>query len=360
MAQNMMMAQVIEEPYKMTYQEVPVPEIQDDEVLVRVRVVGLTAADWSLYSGALGAGSLPVIPGHEFWGEVEELGADVRGLGVGDRVAADTGPATSLTCLTGRADRCESEAFTQCDVPDGPANGGFAQYAAVRAASCCVIPADLDDYTAAFIKPLASVIRAFDYVHTGSGGACVLLGCDLDVALFAAYARIQGYAPVIVVSAHEPHLKCALQMGADFAIQMDSPDSTAKEIRKITGAGDIGCMLEIADPAQAAKRARQILGGNSASPAGGLGLALQDHPESSPLCGNSWARALNLLKYQHIDPKAMWSVAVPLKKADTALREMHEDPGVNKVFVVPTLREDFVFPAARQPVGATIRPAAEE
>ena len=91
---KMMKAQIVKAPYQMEYTEVPVPEINDDEVLIKVKVCGICGSDTSIYTGKYAKDKLPMITGHEFWGVVEKVGKNARGVKVGDRVAVDI----CLTC----------------------------------------------------------------------------------------------------------------------------------------------------------------------------------------------------------------------------------------------------------------------
>ena len=75
-----MMAQVVKAPYQMEYCEVPVPQINDDEVLVKVKVCGICGSDWSIYTGNYAADKLPMITGHEFWGVAAKVGKNVKGV----------------------------------------------------------------------------------------------------------------------------------------------------------------------------------------------------------------------------------------------------------------------------------------
>lgn len=358
MDENRMMAQVIEEPYRMVTREVPIPEPGDDELLVKVRVAGLSADDWSLFRGALGEGTLPAVPGCEFWGDVEAVGSAVTGIRVGDRVASLAGPASSLTCLSAGGSQLQIETFTQAGCPGQGGWGGLAQYALVRGADCCILPADMDDYTAVFVRPLASVIRAFDHLRLEPAAACIISGNDASVVLYAAYARLRGAAPVIVVSKKPGYLQCALQMGADYAIHGEDTSGVAAEIRKITEDTGVGCVLEIPEPAAAHRRAGSVLGDgdDGDSRLGRFYLEVLNGGTTQNSGEDSWRRALALLQYQHINPKPMWSVAVPLRHAEDAFKKAFQEEDLTKVFVVPTLREDFVFPSVRRPLAATIEP----
>lgn len=71
---KMMKAQIVKAPYEMEYTEVPVPEISDDEVLIKVKVCGICGSDTSIYTGKYAKDKLPLITGHEFWGRDRRSG----------------------------------------------------------------------------------------------------------------------------------------------------------------------------------------------------------------------------------------------------------------------------------------------
>ncbi len=75
---RMMKAQVLEEPCKMVLKDVPVPQISSHEVLIKVKYCGICGSDWGSYTGKYEDGQMPPLTtGHEFFGYVEEVGADV-------------------------------------------------------------------------------------------------------------------------------------------------------------------------------------------------------------------------------------------------------------------------------------------
>ena len=122
---KMMKAQIVKAPYEMEYTEVPVPEISDDEVLIKVKVCGICGSDTSIYTGKYAKDKLPLITGHEFWGEIAEVGKNAKGLKVGDRVAVDI-CITCGTCYFCRhGDGLLCETFTQLGIHT---DGGFAEY----------------------------------------------------------------------------------------------------------------------------------------------------------------------------------------------------------------------------------------
>ena len=122
---RMMRAQVIEAPGKMVLKQVPVPEISPDEVLIKVSMCGICGTDWKIYKGEYASEFLPMISGHEFWGVIEEVGSNARGLKKGDRVAVDIclPCGTCYYCRRGDALLCET--FTQLGIHT---DGAFAEY----------------------------------------------------------------------------------------------------------------------------------------------------------------------------------------------------------------------------------------
>ncbi|MGA2545903.1 MAG: alcohol dehydrogenase catalytic domain-containing protein [Rectinemataceae bacterium] len=87
-----MKAAVFEKPGVIAIRQVPVPEIGDDEVLIKIKYTGICGTDWSIYTGKYSSDRLPLIAGHEFSGVIEKLGKNARDLEVGDRVTADILP----------------------------------------------------------------------------------------------------------------------------------------------------------------------------------------------------------------------------------------------------------------------------
>ena len=71
-----MKAAVVEKTEKLVIKQVPVPEIADDEVLIKVKYTGICGTDWSIYTGKYSADKLPLIPGHEFSGTIAQVGKE--------------------------------------------------------------------------------------------------------------------------------------------------------------------------------------------------------------------------------------------------------------------------------------------
>src|SRR5437016_1672000 len=196
-----MKALVFEEPRRATVSELDVPTIAADEVLVRSRNVGICHSDFELYEGRyIIPVSYPIIPGHEWSGEVAEVGSAVTTLRVGDRVVGE------------------------CVVNNGEDHFGFsisganAEYFVAKATWLHRIPDELSFSQGAFVEPFsvaynaavaAGGIDASDAVAVIGGGPIGLL-CTL------AAATMGGSVTLIEPQAHRRAL--GLEVGAKRAI----------------------------------------------------------------------------------------------------------------------------------------------
>lgn len=351
---KMMKAQIVKAPYEMEYTEVPVPEISDDEVLIKVKVCGICGSDTSIYIGKYAKDKLPLITGHEFWGEIAEVGKNAKGLKVGDRVAVDI-CITCGTCYFCRhGDGLLCETFTQLGIHT---DGGFAEYVKAPWKNCYHLPDDMDDYTAAFVEPLTAVVHASQRMNAPIASSVAVIGCGLGL-LHAQVAKARGCAPVIVIGtdADENRFKIAKEMGADYVINASQTDPV-EEVMKITGGIGVDNVIEAVGNPRTYEQAFKMLRRGGKLEAFGIcaeDAAAQLEPyqfvlgekKVSGSCagiGNNWAEAITLLQYGVVKPQPMFSMAVPLSELETALEELKTNKDLTKVFVCPELTERKYF-----------------
>ena len=351
---KMMKAQIVKAPYEMEYTEVPVPEISDDEVLIKVKVCGICGSDTSIYTGKYAKDKLPLITGHEFWGEIAEVGKNAKGLKVGDRVAVDI-CITCGTCYFCRhGDGLLCETFTQLGIHT---NGGFAEYVKAPWKNCYHLPDDMDDYTAAFVEPLTAVVHASQRMNAPIASSVAVIGCGLGL-LHAQVAKARGCAPVIVIGtdADENRFEIAKEMGADYVINASQVDPV-EEVMKITGGIGVDNVIEAVGNPRTYEQAFKMLRRGGKLEAFGIcaeDAAAQLEPyqfvlgekKVSGSCagiGNNWAEAITLLQYGVVKPQPMFSMAVPLSELETALEELKTNKDLTKVFVCPELTERKYF-----------------
>ena len=119
-----MKAIVYDAPRNFSYRDTADPKVTSDEILVRIHACGLCGTDLHIHEGEFGP-RFPLIPGHEFTGEIVELGAEVSGFGVGQRIVANSNTVcgTCFYCMRGDFLLCENLGAYGVTL-----NGGFAEY----------------------------------------------------------------------------------------------------------------------------------------------------------------------------------------------------------------------------------------
>ncbi|MEU3793224.1 zinc-dependent alcohol dehydrogenase family protein [Streptomyces fructofermentans] len=218
-----MKAAVIESVGRAVVAEVPDPAPGPRQVVVEVAACGLCGTDLHILQGEF-APSLPIVPGHEFAGEVVGLGSEVTELAVGDRVAVDP----SLYChecrycRTGRNNLCERWAAIGVTTA-----GGAAQYAVAPVANCVRLPDHVRTQDAALIEPLSCAVRGYDVLRSRLGARVLIYGSGTMGLMMLELAKRTGAATVDVVDVNPQRLASARRLGvsacAENADELDRP-----------------------------------------------------------------------------------------------------------------------------------------
>jgi len=206
-------------------EEIPDPSPAGDEVVVQVKACGVCATDVGMWRGTSSEGEFPFVPGHEWSGEIVEVGSEVRDYTVGDRVV----PQEYIPCAT--CPNCKDGMSPEaCANPElygfGPQHpGAMAEFHLARAIRLHRIPECLSYEEAALLEP-ASV--AYGNIWEKGGGVgphdrMVVFGCG-PIGMLAMLAGKASGAPVVVVEPHPYRRNLALELGADAAIDPTDGD----------------------------------------------------------------------------------------------------------------------------------------
>lgn len=233
--EGMMKTAVMTDLKKVELQERPIPAPAANEVLVKVEYVGVCGSDLHYYEhGRIGdfIVETPFVLGHEAGGTVVEVGADVKHLKVGDRVALEPGKTCGECefCKAGKYNLCEDVIFFATP----PVDGVFQEYVAHEAALCFKLPENVSTMEGALIEPLAVGMHAANQggAHIGQTAVVTGAGCIGLVSLLA--LKAMGVSKVIVVDIVEKRLQKALELGADYVINGMAEDTVAR-IKELTG-----------------------------------------------------------------------------------------------------------------------------
>ena len=308
-----MKALVFEEPRTAAVRELDVPTIAADEVLVRSRNVGICHSDFELYEGRyIIPVSYPIIPGHEWAGEVAEVGGAVATLRSGDRIVGE--------CVVNNGD--DHFGFS--------ISGADAEYFVAKASWLHRIPEELSFVQGAFVEPFsvaysaavaAGGIDASDEVAVVGGGPIGLL-CTL------AAATMGGSVTLIEPQAHRREL--GLQIGARRAID-PTAGALTEQVSEATSGRGFDVVIEAAGaPAAmasafpiAALGARVVLVGIDV---GGtvpveIGLVQSKALQVRGIIGSAgmWPRTIRFMATSGVDPTPLLTATFPLGEGTAAL-----------------------------------------
>ena len=199
--------------------EVPRPEVGHNDILVRVRRAAICGTDIHIYNWDEWSQKtipVPMTIGHEFVGEVEELGSEVQGFRVGERVSVE-GHITCgycRNCRAGKRHLCRNTKGVGVNRP-----GCFAEYVSVPAFNAFPVPDEIPDEIAAFFDPLGNAAHtalSFDLV----GEDVLITGAGPIGVMAVAIARHVGARHVVITDVNDYRLDLAKQLGATRAINV--------------------------------------------------------------------------------------------------------------------------------------------
>lgn len=223
-----MKALVFEAPDKPIITDVAMPEISANEVLVRTRAVGICHSDYELLAGRyIIPISYPVTPGHEWSGEIVEVGRNVTGFKVGDRVVGE--------CVVRTPERLHHFGFSM--------SGADREFFNVNPEWLHKLPDAVDDKKAALIEPFTCGFYAVLRSGGTNASETVVVSGGGTIGLVSAAAAIGMGACVIVVDPLATRREVALKLGADAAID-PSDGGAADRIREMTGGHGADLVVE--------------------------------------------------------------------------------------------------------------------
>ena len=199
-------------------EEFPMPEIGEEEVLLKVMASGICGSDvleWYRLPKA------PRVLGHEATGIIDQVGKKVTTVKVGDRVfVSHHVPCnTCVYCQKGHHTACETLHNTNY-YP-----GGFSQYIKVPKINVQLgiykLPDNMSFEEGTFIEPLACVVRGQRLANIQKNDTVLIIGSGVSGILHAQLAKFKGAKKVVVVDINQYRMKLAVQFGADYAFDVD-------------------------------------------------------------------------------------------------------------------------------------------
>lgn len=220
-------------------EQVDVPKPAYKEVLVKIKAVAICGSDPTLLTGGFPfwPPTFPFTPGHEFAGEVVELGEGVTEFKIGDRVAGEAhcGCGTCDNCKRGNYNLCwnHGKAETGHRHYGFTARGAYAEYNSYNVKALAKIPDNVTYEEASLADTAGTALHAIRLTGVVPGTYSLVIGPG-PIGIFAMQiAKAMGSKTIMV--GRRDRLKLAEKMGADYAINYEECDDIVAKIREITG-----------------------------------------------------------------------------------------------------------------------------
>jgi 2-desacetyl-2-hydroxyethyl bacteriochlorophyllide A dehydrogenase len=326
-------AVVIERPHEVVYGEVETPVCGPGDVLVRSRFAGVCRTDVEVLEGALDRRWVryPCIPGHEWSGIVEQVGAEVGDLKPGDRVVCEG------FCYCGVCRRCRAGDTHLCEQYDQlgfTRGGGYGELVLAPRRVVHRLPDGLALDEAVLVEPASVVLKGLLRARVGPGETIGVVGVGTLGALTIVLARLFSPAAVVAYGVREQELELARRLGAAEAIDV-SGDASPHE-------GELDVVVETAGAVPAVELATRL------PREGGRIVALGIAGEGRELCIPAdrfvlrdleligsvgyttavWSRVVELLGAGLVDLAPVVAQRVPVARFEDAFASMSGAGGV--------------------------------
>ena len=334
-----MKAAVLHAVGDLRYEDIPIPEIADGEVLIKVRAAGICGSDIPRVMKK-GTYSFPLVPGHEFAGEVVQVG-DYAGdsFGVGDRVAVFP----LIPCR--ECAYCQIGEYAQCDNYDylgSRSNGGFAEYVTAPVDNLVPIPDNVDFDCAAMTEPASVALHALRRTGVDAGDSVAILGAGPIGIILAQWARSCGAGRVFLADIVDEKLDVAREFGFTDCINAAREDTVERIVEETNGRGADICVEAAGTSATleqslriARKLGKVILMGNvsgdvvipertaSAILRGQLTIYGTWNSSFTAVPKNEWITALQFMSLQRLDLKPLITHRFRLDQVNDAFDMMY-------------------------------------
>lgn len=256
-----MLAAVYHGPNDLRVEEVAVPKIAAGEILLKVLDASICGTDLRILHGnhRMYTPGTVRIPGHEVVGTIAEIGTEVSGFNLNERVfiAPNTGCGHCVQCISGNNNLCAN--YTAIGVT---IDGAFAEYVrvpaeSIRQGNVIRVSEEVDPAVAALMEPFACVLRGQNAVHIKPGEVVLVVGAGPIGVMHTKLAKVRGAGRVIVSEPMPDRVAQAKRMGADRVVNPSEEDLQKVLLEESNGRG--ADVIIVAAPVHAAQESALTL-----------------------------------------------------------------------------------------------------
>ncbi len=343
-----MKALVLEKYNELVYKDVPSPEINVDEVLVKVKACGICGSDIHGLDGSTGRRIPPLIMGHEASGVIVKTGSDVKVWKSGDRVTFDSTvyPLDDWFTLEGMYNLSDNHEVLGVSPGTYKRDGAFAEYIAVPQHILYKMPENVTFEQAAMVEAVAVALHSINISGIKTGERCAVTGAGTIGIFIIKLLKLSGASRIIAIDINLKHLELAKKAGADN-IFLSTEGNLDEKIRALTDKRGVDISFEAVGKSDSVNIALDILrkGGKAVlignvSPEIGFPLQKVVTRELKVLgsCAirGEYEVVLNLLETGKISVDDQISAVVPLSEGAIWFDKLYrKEQDLNKVILVP-------------------------
>ncbi|MBI1387048.1 MAG: alcohol dehydrogenase catalytic domain-containing protein [bacterium] len=230
-----MKALVLTEYNKFEIQQMPTPELGEDDVLIEVKACGICGSDVHGMDGSTGRRIPPIVMGHEAAGVIVETGSLVKGWRTGDHVTFDSTVycGSCWHCRRGEINLCDHRMVLGVSCGEYRRHGAYAEYVAVPQRILYRIPGNVSFERAAMVEPLSIAMHAVSLTPITLNDCVLVVGAGMIGLLVIQAAIAAGCGQLIAVDLESEKLELARQLGASIVLNANECN-VADEVKRLT------------------------------------------------------------------------------------------------------------------------------
>ncbi len=342
-----MKALVLKEYGRLSYDDVPDPEVGPEDVLVAVKACGICGSDIHGMDGSSGRRLPPIIMGHEAAGVIAAVGGQVTGWQAGDRVTFDSTVfcGECWFCRRGEPNLCDRRRVLGVSCDEYRWHGAFAERVAVPQRILYRLPDDVTFVRGCFVEPLSVARHALALNPPVLGDQAVVIGAGIIGLLVIQLLRASGCGRVIAVDLDPGRLEVARRLGATDTLPARDTDVPA-EVRALTGRGADTAFDAVGLPPTVASAAQCVRKGGSLTLIGNLAPSAELPLQAvvtrqlslfgSCASAGEYPECLDLMARGVVDVDPLISAVAPLAEGNAWFQRLYGgEPGLIKVVLEP-------------------------
>jgi L-iditol 2-dehydrogenase len=330
------------------YQDVPEPQVGADEALVQVGACGICGSDIHGLDGSTGRRQPPLIMGHEAAGTIVEVGQNVTGWQVGDRVTFDSTVycGDCHFCRRGDINLCDNRRVLGVSTGEYRRHGAMAEYVAVPTRILCRLPEGLSFERAAMVEPVSIAVHAVNRTRIALNDTAVVVGVGMIGLLVVQALRAAGCGRLYAVDLDKGKLKRACELGADEGFSPEEGDVAAEILKRTDGRGadvaleavGIGPTVQTAIACLRKGGQLTLIGNLSPKIEFPLQAVVTRELTVNGSCASrgEYAACLEMIAQGRINVDALITATAPLSEGAAWFDRLHRgEPGLMKVLLKP-------------------------